>query len=358
MGLIVKSVMHTHTTILLSVFALPLSSSAQMWMDFNSTQSSGGEPVLDDPTDPANAVHHEPGYLCYHARHEDPSSFVTASYQVEFSGTGAATVEMTPEWPNTTGPNVQQAIGRGGSQPDSWLGQNQNLLRDWIGADSRTGNGGNGAWDGTSGTPTYFQLRFAGLPGANYEMTAFFHDVEHMNAEFSLEVSTDGGTTFAEPILGRMTNSLSGGNPAENEVLPGEAPNVVDGDPTELSSTQIFTFEAFDGEEVVLRFAPLTPGGPVHRDFVGLNGFKLVQGEPAGPALEIIDLVRDPDGGEATLTWTSKPDALYAIRFSEDLTGNPAEWTVVETNVPSDGEETTFTDTTAGTRRFYVIEEL
>lgn len=349
--------MHTLNIITL-LFALPVSASAQMWLDFNSTQSGGGEPVLDDPTDPTNAIHQEPGYLCYHARHEDSASFVTATYEVEFAGTGAATVEMTPEWPNTTSPNVRQSIGRGGSQPDSWLGENQNLLRDWIGADSRTSNGGNGAWDGTSGTPTYFQLRFGGLPAATYEMTAFFHDVEHMNSEFSLEVSTDGGTTFAEPITGRMTNSLAGGNPAENEVLPNVAPNEPGGDPTDLSSTLIFSFEAADEQEVVLRFAPLTPGGPVHRDFIGLNGFKLAQGEPAGPPLEITDLQRDRGTGEVTLTWTSKPDALYAVRFSEDLTGDPSSWELVQSDIPSSGEETTFTDPSAGARRFYVIEEL
>lgn len=354
-------VMHTHAMMTKTsalFLATQMMSPAQMWMDFNSSQSGGGTPTFEDPSDPANAIHQEPDYLCYHAIHEDPSSFVTATYEVEFSGTGVATVEMTPEWPNTTSPNVQQSIGRGGSQPDSWLGQNQNLLRDWIGADSRTGNGGNGAWDGTTGSPTYFLLRFGGLPAASYEMTAFMHDVEHMNSNYSIEISTDGGTTYGDPILGRMTNSLSGGNPAENEVLPGTAPNVADGDPVELSSTQILSFDVPDGQEMVLRFAPLTPGGPVHLDFVGLNGFKLVQTTPAGPDLEITELVRDSGAGEVSLTWSSKPDASYAVRASEDLTGDPATWTLVETNVPSAGEETTYTDTTAENRRFYVIEEL
>lgn len=327
-------------------------------MDFNSNQNGGGLQVPEDPTDPANAIHHQSGYLCYHAEHEVTTTFVAATYEVNFSGTGAATVTMTPEWPNTDSNLVRQAIGRSEGQAGSWLGMKQNLVRDWIGADSRAANGGNGAWDGTTGTPTYFQLRFGGLPAASYEMTAFMHDVEHMNCNFTIEISTDGGTTFGDIIEGQMTNGLSAGNPAGNEVLPGTEPNVIDGDPADLSSTQLLTFDAVAGQEVVIRFAPLSNAINVHTEFVGLNGFEMIQTGGGGPALQVTGITRDAANDEVSLTWASKAGATYTIRTSEDLVGAPSGWTIVDTGVASEGEVTSYTasNVTDGTR-FYVVEE-
>ncbi|MFT6241070.1 MAG: hypothetical protein ACJAQT_003165 [Akkermansiaceae bacterium] len=334
-------------------------SSAQFWVDFNSTQGGGGSPVPDDPADPTNAFHQEPDFMCYHAAHEDPTTQITASYEVDFANTGMSTVTMTPEWPNTDVSSVQQSIGRVDGQADTWIGNNVNLLRDWIGADTRTGQSGNGAWDGTTGTPTYFQLRFAGLPQASYEMTAFFHDVEHMNSDFTIEVSSDGGTTFGEPIVGRMTNSLSGGNPAENEVLSGTAPNVDGGDPLELSSTQVFSFDSVGGEELVLRIAALSKGSAVHSEFVGLNGFKLQQGDASNVlGLVITKVERNSESGAVELTWNSKPGKVYVVRASDDLSGDPLNWPDLEDGLVSGGDETTFTDSTAVSRRFYIVEEL
>ncbi|MGC6459948.1 MAG: hypothetical protein ACON4R_16480 [Akkermansiaceae bacterium] len=330
----------------------------QLMVDFNSSQSGGGIPVFEDPTDPSNASFQQEGYLCYHAQHEVASSFLTATYDVSFSGTGAATVTMTPEWPSTTAATVQQSIGRSQGQADTWIGSKNNLLRDWIGADSRASQSGNGAWDGTNGNPTYFQLRFSDLPAATYEMTAFMHDVEHMNANFTIEVSTDGGSTFAEPIEGRMTNSLSGGNPSGNEVFAGTPPNVADGDPAELSSTQVFEFEALAGQDVVLRFAPFSNAINVHTEFVGLNGFELVQTGGGGPALQITGISRDPDNELVSLTWASKPGATYTIRTSEDLGGDPSGWTIVESGWASGGDETSFVDlNVTDPTRFYVVQE-
>lgn len=353
------SCMRTKTSALAVFIASQSVLSAQFWVDFNSTQGGGGSPVLDDPADPTNALYQESGFMCYHAAHEDPTTQITASYEVDFSETGMTTVTMTPEWPNTDAASVQQSIGRAAGQAATWIGNNVNLLRDWIGADTRRAQSGNGAWDGTTGTPTYFQLRFAGLPQASYEMTAFFHDVEHMNSDFTIEVSSDGGTTFGEPILGRMTNSLSGGNPVGNEVLSGTAPNLEGGDPLELSSTQVFSFDSLDGEELVLRIAALSKGSAVHGEFVGLNGFKLEQGNASSVrGLVITKIERNPENGEVELTWNSKPGKIYVIRASDDLSGALQSWPDLEDGLVSEGVETTFTDTSAESRRFYIVEEL
>ena len=37
-----------------------------------------------------------------------------------------------------------------------------------IGIDTRTSNGGNGNWDGVTGTPTYMQLILSALPAGSY----------------------------------------------------------------------------------------------------------------------------------------------------------------------------------------------
>ncbi|MDA7881110.1 hypothetical protein N9A94_02275 [Akkermansiaceae bacterium] len=269
--------MKYHHTLLGALLTLPASLSAQLLVDFNTNQSAGGTPVAGNPADPANAAHQEAGYECYHARHETIADFITAAYNPTFSVSGASTVMMTPSWPNSSANTVQQSIGRTQGQADTWIGNNVNLLRDWIGCDGRTGSGGNGAWDGTTGTPTYLDLTFQGLPAANYEMTTFHHDVENMNSEFTIEVSTDGGATFGTPINGRMTNSLAGGTPAENEILSGTPPNETGGDPADLTSTQVFAFAA-GAQDVVLRFTPLPPASlQVHQTFFALNGFHLDQ---------------------------------------------------------------------------------
>lgn len=254
-------------------------------LDFNSNQTvaagvnQGGTPVPGDPANAGSPVHNEAGYQSYHATHEVAAQFVTASYNVSFSLTGATSVSLTPSWPNTTNNNVMQMIGRSDPQANTWLGEKRNLLRDWIGIDSRTtAPGGNGPWDGVTGTPTYLHLTLGGLPSANYAMRTYHHDVENMNAFFTLEISTDGGATFGAVISSRMTNSLTGGTPAENEVLGGTAPNVAGGDPADLSSTLDFEFTADGSNAVVLRFAPLGPVSmPTHQTFFGINGFELDQ---------------------------------------------------------------------------------
>lgn len=284
-------------TLIGALIGLPTGLQGQLLVDFNSSQASGGAPVAGNPADPANAAHQETGYLCYHAGHEVAADFVSATYNPTFSGSGLATVTMTPSWPSTTTNTVQQSIGRSQGQADTWTGNSVNLLRDFIGCDARTSQGGNGAWDGTTGTPTYLVLTLSGLPVADYQMTTYHHDVENMNSNFSIEISTDGGVTFDTPIVGRITNSLSGGSPAENEIFGGTPPNVSGGNPDDLTSTQFFNFTSV-AEDVVLRFAPLAPGdsGPVHQMFFALNGFSLDQ----------TVVLLDSDGDELPDLWEDR----------------------------------------------------
>ena len=258
----------------LLLVALAGSSQASLWVDFG-----------------RSAATNEQGFEAYNASHENIASFASASYNTSFAVTGAATVTLLPEWTNSTAQQVRQMIERSAGQTGSWTGDNQAMLRDWIGSDTRGGNGGNGSWDGTTGTPTYMTLTVGGLSGATYDMTTFHHDVENMNSLFTIEVSTDGGTSFGSLINGRMTNSLPGGSPAGNEVPAGTAPNIGGGDPADLTSTQNFSFTANGADDVVLRFAAIDNAGQaVHRQFFGMNGFQLSQQIPE-PSTALLGLV-------------------------------------------------------------------
>ena len=272
---------------LLAFGTLATAANAAMWIDFNSNQAVGGDPVVGDPADATNAAHNESGYLSYHARHEIAADFTAATYNTSFALTGSAVVTLTPAWPNTTANTVQQSIGRSDEQAASWLGNYVNLLRDWIGTDSR-GPGGNLNWDGTTGTPTYFTLTLGGLAAQDYAMRTFHHDVENMNAFFTTEISVDGGVNFGSLLNGRITNSLALGTPAENEILPGTGVNIAGGNPADLSSTQNLAFTANGNDDVVIRFAPLGDD-LVHKMFFGINGFQLEQvPEPSTGLLGIL----------------------------------------------------------------------
>ncbi|MDB0056237.1 PEP-CTERM sorting domain-containing protein [Akkermansiaceae bacterium] len=232
----------------------------------------------------------EAGYENYLATHENSGSFTTQSYTPTFAITGAASVSITPAFPNTSNQAVQQVIQRTPVQKASWTGIKQNLVNEWIGTDSRTTAGGFGAWDGTTGTPTYITLSLGGLAAADYVMLSYHHDTENMNSNFSIEISTDGGTTYSSVGSGRVTNSLAGGTPAENEVLAGTGVNVAGGDPANLSSTQNIGFTADGTNDVVVRYAALATAN-VHQNFFVLNGIEVSQvPEPSSALLSLVGL--------------------------------------------------------------------
>ena len=262
-----------------------------LMIDFNSNQNFGGTPTTGDPDNPATPAHNQSGYQSYHVNHEDPAQLNPASagvYNVTYSVTGAGVTTVTPDWTNTTGNGVRQSIGRSDGEAGTWIGDKQSLLRDWIGIDSRSGSGGN-----SSGSPTYMTLTLGGLAAAEYSMRTYHHDVEQMNSLFTVEISTDGGSTYGSIINGRMTNSEAGGTPAGNEVPAGSGVNVIGGDPALLSSTMNLSFTATGSDDVVIRFAVDHPGSDsdVHQTFFGINGFELDQvPEPSSALLAFLGM--------------------------------------------------------------------
>lgn len=246
----------------LSIFAsLTAIAGAQLFVDFNATTQDGG---------PNNEI----GYQAFSAPHEGATPPTGQSY----SAFGTS-VTVTPSWPNTTNANVRQFIDRGAGNDTNWGTSTINLLTDWIGCDTRTGNGGNGTFDGTNGTPTYLIIELESLPAGDYSWKSFHHDTENMNSDFQVEISVNGGSTFA-PINGpfTITDSTDGGTPESSQRYRDNAFTK-----DTLPSTVTTNFTATSGQEVHLRFAAHSTG-QVHHDFFVMNGFEIESLAPAtGP---------------------------------------------------------------------------
>jgi len=229
---------------------------SKLMIDFNSTSQDGGP-------------HNQGGYEAYDAGHEVPGDFNTKSY----SALGT-TVTVTPAWPNTTDNRVQQMIDRGAGNDANWddAAGDLDLITDFLGIDARTGNGGNGNWDGTTGTPTYMTLSIGGLRAADYIWKSFHHDTENVHVEFRVEVSTDGGATFGQLADGVMTDSSPGGNP--DSATDGSVGIQVGPDANSLVSTYSTIFTANGSDDVIFRFAPYA-NTAVHSQIWGINGFEI-----------------------------------------------------------------------------------
>lgn len=259
-----KKFAYSATALLVSVG----SASASLWVDFNSNQSGGGTPVPGNPADATNAVHHDPAYQAYHARHETPGDFVTATYATTFANTGAASVTLTPSWSNTTDQRVRQSISRGDGNNNQYTNPGSfsvALVRDWIGVDARTGNGGNGNYDGAAGTPTFIEFTLGGLPAADYDWVSIHHDTENVHINFNVYVDTGAGFVLAGS--GYQADSSTGGNPDSGA-------NRTDGPANTFASS----FTA-NGADVVVRFEPLSGeiAPAVHNQLFAVNGFQLTQ---------------------------------------------------------------------------------
>lgn len=246
---------------LLAGVAQPVS--AELRVDFNSTTQDDGPHNLE-------------GWQAYDAAHEDSASFVTQDYEVNFPIAGASTISVTPDWPNTTDARVRQAIDRSPGNDANWVGNDLDLLTDWIGIDSRTQNGGNGDWNRVDNDPTYMTLTLSGLPAGDYIWISYHHDTENMWSDFQIEISTDGGATYGPAVDLQSTDSTDGGNPESAMRFKGD----VNPDPRSLPSTYSTVISANGTDDVVIRFAPFADGVDpvaVHKQFFLINGFKVIE---------------------------------------------------------------------------------
>lgn len=231
-------------------------------IDFNSTTQDGGP-------------HNNTGFQAYDAGHEVAADFVTKTYTA-FS----TTVGVTPDWPNTTDNRVRQMIDRGAGNDANWLDSDIDGITDWLGIDTRTGNGGNGNWDGTTGDPTYMTLTLSGLPASGYDWVGYHQDTENVHTAFAVWLSTDGGANFTQLPDGYMSDSTPGGSP---DSATNGSPGVVTDFAGMLGVGSIYStsFVANGTDDVVLQFAPYSGvlGDAVHNQLFGINGFQLAANE-------------------------------------------------------------------------------
>ena len=231
------------------------------------------------------------GWQAYSEDHEDKQDsdgWQTANYSTSFGDVG-----VTPAWPNTDDINVQQSIDRGAGNDGNWADTDLNLVTDWLGIDTRTGNGGNGNWDGVDGTPTYMTLTLSGLAADSYNWRSYHHDTENVHVSFAAWVSTDGGANFTQLADGYMADSTEGGNP--DSTMNG-SPGLVTDFAGLAAAGGIYdaTFTADGANDVVLQFAPYSGalGDEVHNQLWGINGFQLAPvPEPATNGLLSIALI-------------------------------------------------------------------
>ena len=259
--------------------ALTGASHAALWVDFNSTNQDGG---------PANAA----GFQAYSRGHEVAADVGAAgnrteTYGTSFALTGAANVSLTADWPNTTDNRVRQSIDRGAGNDANWADVNLEGVTDFLGIDTRTGNGGNGNWDGTNGTPTLMTLTLSGLPAGSYSWRSFHHDTENVHTGF--RVRLDPGSGYAQLADGYMSDSTPGGSP--NSATNGSAGPVTSFAGMVAAGSIYDTSFTSDGSDVVFEFAPYagTFGNAVHNQIWGINGFQLTQvPEPSSSFLALL----------------------------------------------------------------------
>lgn len=263
--------MHTHTHYSLAVIgALTMGANGALSLDF-------GNGLVED------------GFVAFETPQEAAGTGALQSFGTSFANTGAATVDVSATWPNTASLAVRNSIVRGTGNNATWTGATgQGLVQDWLGSDTRAGNGN---WDGTTGTPTFLNISLGNLPAGEYSWTSYHHDTENIHTFFSVAVDTGGGLTVLADGYG--TDGSAGGSPdSETDGSPGRA---FDFDDMEArGSIYRTTFVADGTNDVTLQFAPYSGAiaSSVHNQFFFINGFELEQvPEPGTSLLSVIGVV-------------------------------------------------------------------
>ena len=145
--------------IFLTIGLSTIAAQASLWVDFNSTNQDFGP-------------HNNTGYQAFSRGHEvagdlGPAGDRDEVYATTFAGT--PNVTLTIDWTNTTDIRVRQSIDRASGNDATWSDTDLDLVTDFIGIDARSSSGGNGDWDGTTGTPTNMNISLSGLPANTYK---------------------------------------------------------------------------------------------------------------------------------------------------------------------------------------------
>ncbi len=237
-----------------------------------STLLTGGLSAQDLKIDFGNAASPvETGYQPYQATDRVPSSFTAQTYTAFGSS-----VTLTPLVTQTTEAGASRIIDRPGANDGNWRGDQVDLVTDWLGVDTRSGNG-NYAIGNPIGDATPLELRLAGVPAGNYLFTSFHHDNENVFTSFLVEISNDGGTTFSSVMGTQDDGSFPGTNAARTNGRPFADQTYQGGleiGASILPSTVYFNVTSL-GSDLVIRYTPLS-AEDVHTQILAINGFELL----------------------------------------------------------------------------------
>ncbi|BCX46734.1 hypothetical protein HAHE_06420 [Haloferula helveola] len=157
----------------------------------------------------------ETDYVAYTAPHESNSIDDPAGLDFPVFGTTVnLAVDYTDDDDFTAFPvTVKQMIGRDNTATAAYDGTMAELMRDWVGIDSRAAEGGNGPVGNAFGTPTNMTFTLTGIPAGDYEYRAYHHDVANIEGNFELTI-TDATRTNTSLGNFQMTASApTEGNP-------------------------------------------------------------------------------------------------------------------------------------------------
>jgi len=179
----------------------------------------------------------EAGYQGYFATRSTPATFTAQSYTA--FGT---TVTIRPTWGANAAAAAQAMIDRG---TDDGVLDFVNLLRDWIGTDTRQ-----------VGDP--MTLTISGLPAGTYEWLSYHHDPHDQTGIFSVTVNDAAGSATTSGI------DISNGTGTTIRSLA---------DVTKFTTTIISN----GMDDVRLVFDQTSPNTPVAGAFFVMNGFELTK---------------------------------------------------------------------------------
>jgi hypothetical protein len=179
----------------------------------------------------------EAGYQGYFATRSAPATFTAQSYTAF-----GATVTIRPTWGANAAAAAQAMIDRG---TDDGVLDFVNLLRDWIGTDTRQ-----------VGDP--MTLTISGLPAGTYQWLSYHHDPHDQTGIFSVTVNDAAGSATTSGI------DISNGTGTTIRRLA---------DVTKFTTTIISNGK----DDVRFVFDQTSPNSPVAGAFFVMNGFEMTK---------------------------------------------------------------------------------
>jgi hypothetical protein len=157
----------------------------------------------------------ESGYLAYTAPHQ--TNTIDDPNGIDFNVFGS-TVNFAVDYTDDSGfvdfsPNIKQMIGRGDGAALMYEGTMGELMRDWVGIDSRSAEGGNGPEGNAFGGPTNMTFTLTGLPAGDYQYRAYHHDAADIMGRFELTITDANRNAISLGNFQMTSSALTGGNP-------------------------------------------------------------------------------------------------------------------------------------------------